>query len=170
MKHVFDLDGLEHWVWLARQKDHHSIEIDEQSNPVELTDLGEGRYRLTLSGKSRDLWIAVDGDTTFVAIDGLTQAVRYRDNVAHFGEDLGGAGEDIARAPMPGSVVAVRVKEGQAVSTGDELIVIESMKLETTIRAWRDGVVDKVHVNPGQSFERESALLTLLPKEASAHA
>ena len=62
---------------------------------------------------------------------------------------------------MPGTVVRVDVAVGDHVATGDPLVVIESMKLETTIRAWHDGTVSAVHVTAGQSFERDAVLVTL---------
>ena len=78
-----------------------------------------------------------------------------------YGSHAGGAADDIAEAPMPGVVIAVNVTEGQAVSAGETLLVIESMKLETAIKAWRDGAVAAVHVGVGQSFQRGALLLTL---------
>ena len=52
---------------------------------------------------------------------------------------------------------------GQAVKEGDILLVIESMKLETAIRASRDGIIEIVHVALAQSFERDAPLITLTP-------
>jgi biotin carboxyl carrier protein len=65
---------------------------------------------------------------------------------------------------MPGVVIAVNVKEGQAVSAGETLMVIESMKLETAIKAWRDGMIAAVHVGLAQTFQRGAPLLTLAPQ------
>ncbi len=67
---------------------------------------------------------------------------------------------------MPGTVIAIAVAEGQQVSSGDPLVVIESMKLETTIKAWRDGIVESIHVSVGRSFDKDAPLLTLAPGEA----
>jgi 3-methylcrotonyl-CoA carboxylase alpha subunit len=47
-------------------------------------------------------------------------------------------------APMPGRVIAVKVEAGQPVSRGDEILVVEAMKMENAIRAPRDGVVKQV--------------------------
>jgi biotin carboxyl carrier protein len=55
------------------------------------------------------------------------------------------------------------VKEGQSVTAGETLMVIESMKLETAIKAWRDGAVAAVHVGVGQTFQRGTPLLALAP-------
>jgi biotin carboxyl carrier protein len=72
-----------------------------------------------------------------------------------------GSAEDHVRAPMPGSLVAVHVKPGQAVARGEALLVMESMKMETTIAAPRDGVVEAIHFAQGQTFDRDALLLSL---------
>ena len=53
-------------------------------------------------------------------------------------------------APMPGKVIAIRVQPGQAVAKGDELVVIEAMKMENAIRAPRAGTVKAVEAEVGQ--------------------
>ena len=65
---------------------------------------------------------------------------------------------------MPGSLVSVTVKPGDAVSKGQTLLVMESMKMETTILSPRDGVVAAVHFDKGQTFDRDALLLTLEPE------
>ncbi|ODS99576.1 MAG: pyruvate carboxylase [Lautropia sp. SCN 69-89] len=62
-------------------------------------------------------------------------------------------------APMPGMVVTVAVKAGQAVRAGDPLVSIEAMKMETQIRAERDGTVRAVHVRPGETVSAHDLLL-----------
>lgn len=170
MRHVFDIDGTEHLVWLAPGKGSYRLDLDGAQTPAALESLGEDRYRLTLGATETEVTLVVDGDSVHVAMEGASHLVRYHDNTVHFGEEVGGASEDVARAPMPGSVVAVKVAPGQSIATGDELIIIESMKLETTIRAWRDGVIETIHAAQGQSFDRDAPLITLLPREADAHA
>jgi pyruvate carboxylase len=62
-------------------------------------------------------------------------------------------------APMPGMIVTVAVKAGQAVLTGDPLVSIEAMKMETQIRAERDGTVRAVHVKPGDTVAAHDLLV-----------
>ena len=65
------------------------------------------------------------------------------------------------RAEMDANVWQVLVEEGQSVATDDELIVLESMKMEIPVIAPHDGVVAIVHVKPEESVKRNAVLITL---------
>ncbi|MCY4220092.1 MAG: pyruvate carboxylase [Thiotrichales bacterium] len=62
-------------------------------------------------------------------------------------------------APMPGVVASLAVAEGRTVVTGDLLMTIEAMKMETALHAERDGTVAALHVAAGQSVEAKDLLL-----------
>ncbi|MGI5835340.1 MAG: biotin/lipoyl-containing protein [Chloroflexota bacterium] len=70
-------------------------------------------------------------------------------------------------APLPGKVLSVAVKPGDKVKSGDELCVIEAMKMGNSIKAQQDGVVGEVLVSPGQSVSFGAALVTIV-REGSA--
>ncbi len=70
------------------------------------------------------------------------------------------AGEPVT-APIPGKVLSVAVKTGDGVRKGDELCVIEAMKMGNSIRAQRDGTVRQVLVAPGQTVAFGATLLVL---------
>jgi biotin carboxyl carrier protein len=62
---------------------------------------------------------------------------------------------------MPGRVAAVNVSVGQRVAKGEELLVVEAMKMENALRAPRDGVVRAVHVSAGDAVVPGRALVEL---------
>ncbi len=61
-----------------------------------------------------------------------------------------GAGEKV-NSPLPGVIVEVSVKEGQAVKAGQKIAVLEAMKMENEISAPKDGIITAIHVNKGDS-------------------
>ena len=61
-----------------------------------------------------------------------------------------GAGVKVT-SPLPGVIIEVSVKEGQAVKAGQKVAVIEAMKMENEIAASQDGTVTAIHVNKGDS-------------------
>jgi glutaconyl-CoA decarboxylase len=71
------------------------------------------------------------------------------------------AGERVT-APLPGKILSVAVKTGDRVRKGDELCVIEAMKMGNSIRAQRDGIVGEVLVAPSQSVAFGAPLLVLV--------
>ncbi|NDR56590.1 pyruvate carboxylase [Aliiruegeria sabulilitoris] len=62
-------------------------------------------------------------------------------------------------APMPGSIASVGVQPGQKVSTGDLMVTIEAMKMETGIHAERDAVIKAVYVRPGEQVDAKDLLV-----------
>ncbi|MBQ4127730.1 MAG: biotin/lipoyl-binding protein [Alistipes sp.] len=71
------------------------------------------------------------------------------------------AGANSIVAPLPGSVVSINVKAGDAVKAGQQLAIIEAMKMENEILAPADGTVKAVHVSAGQAVQQGDALIEL---------
>ena len=71
-----------------------------------------------------------------------------------------GAGEQIT-APMPGTILDVKVTAGQAVKSGDVLMILEAMKMENEIMAPHDGTITSVAVAKGSSVESGALLCTI---------
>lgn len=71
-----------------------------------------------------------------------------------------GAGAQI-KAPMPGTILDVRVQNGAKVKKGDVLVVLEAMKMENEIQAPCDGTVTSVSVRKGDSVETQALLCTI---------
>jgi 3-methylcrotonyl-CoA carboxylase alpha subunit len=69
--------------------------------------------------------------------------------------------DDALEAPMPGRVAVVKVAPGQRVAKGEELLVVEAMKMENALRAPRDGVVRAVHVAAGDMVTPGRALVEI---------
>ena len=71
-------------------------------------------------------------------------------------------------APMPGKVLKVIVKQGDRVEAGQALVVIEAMKMETTLNAESDAIVKAVCVAPGQMVDHGAVLVELSPPPGPA--
>ena len=71
------------------------------------------------------------------------------------------AGGEKVNAPMPGTILSVNVKVGDAVKKGQVLVVLEAMKMENEIMAPVDGTVTFVGVNQGATVESGSALCVI---------
>lgn len=62
-------------------------------------------------------------------------------------------------SPMPGLLVSIAVSEGQSIKAGQELAVVEAMKMENVMKAEQDGIVSKVHANIGESLTVDQILI-----------
>ena len=71
------------------------------------------------------------------------------------------AGGEKVNAPMPGTILSVNVKVGDAVKKGDVLVILEAMKMENEIMAPVDGTVTFVGVNQGATVESGSAICVI---------
>ena len=150
---------------------HHAFKLNHQELNVELSRSRDG-YRLHYDGKIIPIslddvpaLIATRGDDVFVHLEGESYQLSYEHPLERLAHQAHGAAEDALRAPMPGSLVIVHARPGQKVARGEALLVMESMKMETTLVAARDGTVAQVHFAPGQTFDRDALLLSLEPSK-----
>ena len=96
--------------------------------------------------------IILGGATTRIEmIDPLAARRKRRE------DDMGGGG--VVKALMPGRVVRVLVAQGDNVTKGTGLLILEAMKMENEIQAPTAGVVDKLFVEPGQTVEAGAELV-----------
>ena len=73
----------------------------------------------------------------------------------------GAISEREVRAPMPGSIVSVSVRPGDRVEAGQDLCVLDAMKMNNRIRAARAGTISQIHVSPGQQVQYGDPLISL---------
>jgi 3-methylcrotonyl-CoA carboxylase alpha subunit len=103
---------------------------------------------------------------TAVFLDGESWRLTEIDPLAaHAGEDQT-AGR--LSAPMPGRVAQLMVEPGMRVQRGQPLIVIEAMKMEHTVAASADGVIEAVRYRPGDLVEEGAELIVLTPSDQAS--
>jgi len=116
--------------------------------PFTVTALGHGRYRVSDGQRHRLAYAAGSPAARWVFLDGLVHVI---DTTATAGAPpVRALHDEMALAsPMPATVATISVKPGQDVSQGDELIMLEAMKMELPIKAPRDGRVKAVACTVG---------------------
>jgi len=166
MRRILEINGKETPIWLASTGQSQVLHLGDREIPCTLDPAtGKGAYTLELDGTRISLRIAVGEEATFVHLNGRAYEIGRTDPSQTLGESGGGAAQDQMIAPMPGVVVSVSVAAGDDVAEGQALMVIESMKLETTITAPRDGTVAEIPFAAGDSFGGKEILLKLEPLE-----
>jgi len=149
-------------VAVARRASEATIWIDGRSYRADLRPVGRA-YELALGDRVERVWLAVDHDAVYVHAFGRAWSLEVFDPVER---SLQAADhEDTITAPMPGTVISIAVAAGDTVSHGQTLVVIESMKMQSEMTASRDGRVERVHREVGETFDRGDALIALEPED-----
>jgi 3-methylcrotonyl-CoA carboxylase alpha subunit len=158
----FDLDvgGTHHAVSLHRAHDGGlTLEAGGQRWPFAARALGDDRHDVTLGARRWTLAVYAEGERITVFAPEGTLALQEVDAIAHAGEGAAPGGR--LTAPMPGKVVALLAKAGDAVKAGQPLAVMEAMKMEHTIAAPRDGTVAELLYAVGDQVAEGAELLRL---------
>lgn len=106
----------------------------------------------------------LESKTFTIKLNGNTYTVEVKNKFDLLLEKLGMKAGDLSKvnvikAPMPGLIIDLKVKEGDVVKKGDALLILEAMKMENVIKAPGDGVVRHVRVRKGNSVEKNAVLL-----------
>ena len=113
-------------------------------------------YLATVRDEEGAFVVEVSDETYGIRVEEATRrAVRTR------GAAVGGAGEQVVKAPMPGQVTHVAVRPGDIVAAGDPLLVIEAMKMQNEFKARAGGTVTDVRVSAGQAVNPGDILLII---------
>ena len=103
------------------------------------------------------LFAVSDGDKTWVFHDGVVYEVVAEGAAVRRAAHAQGS----LTAPMPATIIDIKVKPGDEVKKGDVLVVLEAMKMELPVRAPGNGRVKAVHCRPGDLVQPETSLIDL---------
>ncbi|EKD38270.1 MAG: Propionyl-CoA carboxylase, alpha subunit, partial [uncultured bacterium] len=145
---------------------HWQILVDTVDYQVTTPPLEFYRRRLKLNINGEDAYFRLTYSGNFIeaAFCGVTRTFEIYNprewQLAHFmPPPITAVDANILDCPMPGLVVDVKVKAGERVFRGQELIILESMKMESAVSAPADGVVESVCVKPGDAVETGTVLI-----------
>jgi 3-methylcrotonyl-CoA carboxylase alpha subunit len=145
-----------HDVVVVYGRDGFVFEHGDLSAPLAIDTAAGTRLALRFDGRRLAADVVADGDDLHVFLDGRHLMLTRVDVIAHAGED---ATEGRMTAPMPGKVIAVNVARGARVAKGAALLVMEAMKMEHTIVAPANGVVEDILYGVGDQVAEGAALV-----------
>jgi biotin carboxyl carrier protein len=164
MKYVTTVNGREYEIEIDHEQE---IVVNGEKFEIDFRQLAEaGMISLLLNHRSLEAIVEARDERWQVLIHGELYEAQVQDERAYRlakarGTGAAVTGDAAVKAPMPGLIVAIHVAEGDRVSKGDKVIILESMKMENELRAPRDGLVTRVHVQAGASVEKEQALVVI---------
>lgn len=122
------------------------------------------KYEINLNNKKYVIEVSDTKAMILEKTDSITSSSVDEDYVDVPDFDFSDGNQNVEsniRSPLFGTIIAVNVHNGDEVQKGDVLLVIESMKMENEITAFKDGVVSEVLVKVGASVEKDQVLIFL---------
>ncbi|MBG7609945.1 MAG: biotin/lipoyl-binding protein [Anaerolineae bacterium] len=166
MKYIAFIDDQQYTIEIV---DSQHVIIDGKQYNVDFESVsGQPLFTLLVNDKSHEAYIYDDDEGGWeVLLKGALYPVTVIDEREHrlreaFGSGPPQSGDFHLKAPMPGLVVSVPVKEGDHIKEGEVLLILESMKMQNELKSPRDGVISRVSTTDGAHVERKQLLLSLV--------
>jgi glutaconyl-CoA/methylmalonyl-CoA decarboxylase subunit gamma len=135
----------------------YSFSIKGVNYDVDIQSVEGNHARLEVNGKSYDVEIHRE-------VKQVKTPVIVRSPIKEVPKDIekktGGARTEI-KSPLPGIIVKIFVSKGEEVKKNQKLFSLEAMKMENEIKAERDGIIENIKVNPGQSVLQEEVVMEM---------
>lgn len=143
------------------------IYVDNELLSWDMAVVSDYMFHLITTSKSYVVEIvAKDAQTKHLQlkVNGVIFNIDVRDKYDMLLEQLGmqqsgDSNHREIRAPMPGMILEILVKEGQQVSKGDKLVILEAMKMENVIKSSGEGTVEMITIQKGMNVEKNQVLI-----------
>lgn len=153
----------------------YTIEIDgdvfvlEDNNGIDAVQITESKFHLLENNQSYNIEVIQSNfasKTITLEVNGNTYQVLIKDSHDGLAKKLGFASINSlkfkeVKAPMPGLIVEVLVEIGQEIEKGDQLLVLEAMKMENVLLAEGEGIVKSVNFNKGTAVDKGQVIIEL---------
>jgi len=132
---------------------------DEREIRVSAKILGSGQFQFTLDNIIYKCSVAKDGEIRFIHFDGADYELR---KVPEFEEEFEETEEEGSlSSPMPGRIVKLFVKLGESIKKGQDLLVVEAMKMENKVSSPFEGTVKEIFFSEGDQIEANVPLMEI---------
>ena len=147
----------------------NDLTITGNESNIQFEKIADNHFSILMGTKSYNaelIHLDAASKTACIKVNGnkydLVLKDQYDDLLKSLGIDAGAAKKinDI-KAPMPGLVLKVLVTEGQEFKKGDNLLVLEAMKMENILKSPTDGVVKSIKIKPGDKVDKNEVLILL---------
>ncbi|MCD4736983.1 MAG: acetyl-CoA carboxylase biotin carboxylase subunit [Bacteroidales bacterium] len=171
MEMKIDVDGNDYNIRIPKQSHgEYEFEIDGRRFDSSLQYIEQDICEITIDDQLYTFFISYDKKGKgFVTFNGHTFILKRNDILVAedvFGSlETGGKHDGEIVSPMPGKVIKINVREGQKVTKGDILLIVEAMKMENNIVSPKDAVIASVNVKPGDMVDGSTELVAMQDPE-----
>lgn len=132
----------------AVETSNNQYHILQNNTPIKAeilsTDFNQKLYSIKVNNNTYDVDI-------YDALDQQIEALGFEIGASKQVNDI--------KAPMPGLILEINVKEGQEVKENDALLILEAMKMENVINSPREGIIKSIQVKQGQTVDKNMLLI-----------
>jgi acetyl/propionyl-CoA carboxylase alpha subunit len=144
-------------TWTSQNSGSTQVRLDD-GEPFTVRCLDSRTYRVAWEGHSCAAKAVFDGSRCWIHINGQILVIDVQAQVPG-GRSKQNRQHPVLTAPMPAKVIKVLASEGQKVRKGDTLVLLESMKMELSIKAPMEGTVRKINCKQGDLVAPETQLI-----------
>lgn len=165
MKYITTIGDREYLVEIV---DEQNVIVDGVQYKVDFNSVSDQPvFSLLLDGRSFESYVYTSDEGLQVLLHGNLYQANVEDEREKRLRAASGGGvaereEYHLKAPMPGLVVSIPVREGQQIEKGDVLVILESMKMQNELKSPRAGTVARVRIENGDSVEQRQTLLSVV--------
>ncbi|MCK4357269.1 MAG: hypothetical protein KAW92_00725 [Candidatus Cloacimonetes bacterium] len=163
MAYIVKVDEKEYKVEIKKESNNLKIQLDDKEFQGEIVS-GDTDSQLTLIIDNKPYSIFLDSDSR-ISVNGEEYATEVIDEqiqkLIKATPEAAHKKEVTITAQMPGLIIEVEVNEGDKITAGQGLIVVEAMKMQNEMNAPRNGVVKKVYVQKGQTVNNRDILIVI---------
>jgi biotin carboxyl carrier protein len=149
--------------------DEKSKVIDGTPVAADILEYKNGKFHVIMDNRSYSAEIVSTDKETKTCVIKVGKSVmtvilkdKYDDLLHEMGiDEIAGKKVNDIKAPMPGMVLQIMVKNGQQIKKGDAIVVLEAMKMENILKSPADGIVKSISVTKGDKVEKNQVMLNL---------
>ena len=164
MELEFSIAEKDYSLSIQKKNEHYQVKIGDEILDLMAEQVTPNCIMLTDENQTQLIYIASTKDKTYIHLNGRQYVVDHpiEKEKTSYGEDIHLLAADSGIcAPMPGKILKILVAENQAVEQKQNLVIVEAMKMEHSVRAPRKGIVKKINFKEGALVDTGQEILEL---------
>jgi acetyl/propionyl-CoA carboxylase alpha subunit len=165
MKYIARIEDKNYQIDITETDGNLEVKLNGKPVSVDFSQVKPPNFfSFLVDNRSFDVEIIKNSESYWVNMNGRKYECFLEDEKISRLKDIAGFKKEILhekelKTPMPGLVLAIEVKEGDLVKTGQGVAIVEAMKMENELKAKFDGKVKKIKVKPGQAVDKDEVLV-----------